>query len=234
MKQLISFIQEKLKIKLDTKINNYNYFPKNNNELKRIIKTLIKERGNEANLNDIDVSQITDMSKLFEDDPREFILCKFNGDISEWDVSNVENMGSTFYLSSFNGDISKWDVSNVDNTRFMFRRSLFNKNISNWNVSKVKDMQFMFNESKFNQDISKWDVSNVESMQYMFAGSVFNQDISDWDVSNVVNFESMFENTSYNKKLDKWNVKSARLGMKNMFKKCPLVRKPPIWYKKMY
>lgn len=40
-----------------------------------------------------------------------FYYSEFNGDISKWDVSNVENMNSMFEESSFNGDISKWDVS---------------------------------------------------------------------------------------------------------------------------
>jgi surface protein len=30
----------------------------------------------------------------------------FNGDISNWDVSNVTNMGGMFYKSMFTGDIS--------------------------------------------------------------------------------------------------------------------------------
>ena len=42
-----------------------------------------------------------------------FAYSKFNGSISEWDVSNVTHMNSMFYKSSFTGDISKWDVSNV-------------------------------------------------------------------------------------------------------------------------
>ena len=37
----------------------------------------------------------------------------FNGDISKWDVSNVESMNQMFYKSEFNGDISNWDVSKV-------------------------------------------------------------------------------------------------------------------------
>ena len=38
----------------------------------------------------------------------------FNGDISEWDTSNVNNMYEAFaYASAFNSDISKWDTSKV-------------------------------------------------------------------------------------------------------------------------
>ena len=37
----------------------------------------------------------------------------FNGNISEWDVSNVTDVSYMFFNSSFNQDISNWDVSNV-------------------------------------------------------------------------------------------------------------------------
>ena len=47
------------------------------------------------------------MSKLF-------IYSDFNGNISQWDVSNVNNMNSMFCgCIKFDKDISKWDVSNV-------------------------------------------------------------------------------------------------------------------------
>ena len=35
-----------------------------------------------------------------------FFMSKFNGDISQWDVSNVTNMHEMFHTSKFNGDIS--------------------------------------------------------------------------------------------------------------------------------
>ena len=59
----------------------------------------------------------------------------FNGDISKWNVSNVENMISMFAHSNFtgeNGDISNWDVSNVEDMRFMFIDSPLEKNTPKW------------------------------------------------------------------------------------------------------
>ena len=107
--------------------------------MKDIILKRIKDEGNEVDLNDIDVSEITDMSNLFE-------RTDFNGDVSNWDVSNVKNMYGMFYkCTNFNQDISSWDVSNVT------------------------DMEGMFYSCKnFNQDISNWDVSNVKSTLNMF------------------------------------------------------------------
>ena len=153
--------------------SNYNYHPKTTKELKDLIEKLIEERGIGADLNDVDVSQIKDMRKLFYGS-------KFSGDISNWDVSNVENMGGMFEGSKFNGDISKWDVSGVKDMRSMFYNSQFNGDISKWNVRKVEDMYGMFQYSQFNGDISNWNVSNVKDMEMIFQHSKFKGDISKW------------------------------------------------------
>ena len=77
------------------------------------------------------------------------------------------------------GHISNWDVSNVTNMGEMFRDAkTFNQDISNWDVSNVINMRWMFyNAYDFNQDISNWDVSNVTNMECIFYGSAFNKDI---------------------------------------------------------
>ena len=139
MKSLSQYIQEKLIIKKN-KSTNYKYFPESKDELKDIILKRIKDEGNEVDLNDIDVSKITDMSTLFKD-------TNFNGDISAWDVSNVKDMSFMFYgCKSFNQDIS------------------------NWNVSSAKYMMDMFDDCEsFNQDISGWDVSNVNFTKNTFS-----------------------------------------------------------------
>ena len=50
---------------------------KNKDHLKKLIKAAIKENGVNCNLNFIDVSQVTDMSRLFE-------KSTFNGDTDDW------------------------------------------------------------------------------------------------------------------------------------------------------
>jgi len=45
--------------------NKHKFFPKTKEELKKIIEQQIIKYGNDIDLNDIDVSQITDMSNLF-------------------------------------------------------------------------------------------------------------------------------------------------------------------------
>jgi len=65
----------KTKIKINEK-NIYKFFPKDKNELKKIIEQQIKKYGNNVNLNNIDVSNITDMYMLF-------YSSEFNGNISK-------------------------------------------------------------------------------------------------------------------------------------------------------
>ena len=121
-------ILERLHINKDTGNHHYNYHPKTKDELKELVNQLINERGKDTDLNDIDTSEITDMSYMFKQS-------YFNGDISNWDVSNVTDMESMFYESKFtgeNGDISKWDVSNVKDMSYMFDKSPLEKNPPKW------------------------------------------------------------------------------------------------------
>ena len=72
-------------------------------QLRTLIDDRVKEFGPNCDLNDLDVSHITSMNRLFYGSD-------FNGNISKWDVSNVVNMRGMFCESKFNGDISKWNV----------------------------------------------------------------------------------------------------------------------------
>ena len=45
---------------------------------------------------------------------------EFDGDINNWDVSNVKDMSWLFNDSEFNGDISNWKINKNCNTWFMF------------------------------------------------------------------------------------------------------------------
>ena len=94
MRKLEEFVNEKLKVsKIETK-----YKPKTKEELVDLIIKEIEANGPNCSLNHIDVSNITDMSYLFRGgDPNKYqmehsILSEFDGDISDWDVSNVKDM----------------------------------------------------------------------------------------------------------------------------------------------
>ena len=202
VKGLNNYITEKLQIGSNTKLgNNYNYCPKTRDELRDLVKKLIKERGNEANLNDIDVSKITNMHGMFYNS-------QFNGDISGWDVGNVTDMSCMFTDSKFNKDISKWDVSNVTDMSDMFSHSQFNGDIKDWDVSKVTNMCNMFYGCKtFNQNLDNWDVSNVTDMSWMFKDSKFNGNISKWNINKDANMMYIFDNSPLEKNPPKWYKK---------------------------
>ena len=103
-------------LKIGNNIRNFSTYscrPTNKDELKQIIEDRVFKEGPNCDLNDIDVSLITDMSEVFSES-------KFNGNISEWDVSNVVDMSDMFCESSFNGDISRWNVSKVEDMSGMF------------------------------------------------------------------------------------------------------------------
>lgn len=170
-----------------------------NYNITSIVEAEINRLGNNANLNHIDVSKVTNMDSLFSDSV-------FNGDISNWDVSNVETMRCMFLSSEFTGDISKWNVSKVVNMAYMFKDSIFNNDISKWDVSNVVNMDSMFAFSVFNNDISNWDVSKVENMKHMFYNSEFSYyDITNWDISSIKTMDHIFTESAFKQDITKWN-----------------------------
>lgn len=114
-----------------------------------------------SNLNDWDVSNVSNMSEMFLSSSG-----NQNLNISDWNTRSLTNATFAFSTCPFNGDISGWDTSNV------------------------ADMGWMFlNNSTFNQNISGWDMSNVDSVRSMFNGATaFNYSVGDWNVTNITNF----------------------------------------------
>ena len=211
-------------------IHRRGYKPKDEDNLKELLKRMIEKRGDEGDFNDIDTSDIKDMSSLFE--ANEYMntkfdqYCKkFNGDITGWDVSNVTDMCYMFLNAvSFNQPIGNWNVSKVNYMQGMFcEATSFNQTIDKWDVSNVEDMYNMFyNATSFNQPIGKWNVSKVTDMCGMFYyAESFNQPIGDWNISSVGNMQYMFHNaTSFNQDLSKWDLNGKKTI--NMFYDCPI------------
>ena len=209
MRSLITYINEGFKIG-KTKGKLYTYQPKDKNELKEILYDLLKEDTNTNlnDINDIDVSEITDMSRLFVG------LDPHNIDISEWDVSNVKDMSEMFRnCKNYNGNgLENWDVSNVENMSLMFAGCThFNDNLSKWDVSKCNNMRYMFYHcSNFEgKGLENWNVSKVTYMESMFDScKKFNCDLSKWNVKKVANMSSMFYECSNfeGKGLENWNI----------------------------
>lgn len=152
------YIVEKLKLNKDTgnKSVKYKYHPKDKNELIDLLLKLLKKRGSNADLNDIDVSKITDMNSLFYEVNR--VPAVENIDISSWDVSHVTNMNSMFYKCyNFNCDLSEWDVSNVIDMRHMFEfcRDFNIDYLNDWKLNEnAKIEDFIHGCTK--GDVPKW------------------------------------------------------------------------------
>lgn len=91
--------------------------PESKDELHSLIRQELRHQGPDADLNHIDVSEITDMSWLF--------CCLDVRDIKidSWNVSNVRTMESMFNgCDRFTGGgLYNWGTSNVTNMSYMFR-----------------------------------------------------------------------------------------------------------------
>jgi surface protein len=175
-------------------------------------------------LNDWDVSNVTNMSRLFSR------YSNFNEPLDNWNVSNVTHMSDMFNnCENFNQPLDSWNVSNVTHMSLMFYNcENFNQPLNSWNVSNVTDMSYMFsNCSNFNQPLDSWNVSNVTNMSSMFSDcSNFNQPLDSWNVSNVTDMSSMFKNClSFNQPLNNWNVSNVT-DMSYMFKNCLSFNQP--------
>lgn len=125
---------------------------------------------------------------------------EWNGDISNWDTSNVTRLEGTFagyggvtatnliYYNKFNGDISTkqvtiasgtalertynaWDVKNVT----LFAKTNITTNSNFW------DGGTFYKNQSFNQDIGNWQIntgSTVSVLGMFFEARAFNQDIN--------------------------------------------------------
>ena len=187
--------------------------PADEDELTDIILQRINDEGPDCDLNDIDLRNIKDMTELFSAYNKRRLNGKplgcgdFRGDISDWDVSGVENMDSMFNANKkFNGDISQWDVSNVRNMSHMFCESNFHGDIRDWNTESLVYMSGIFNSCPFNGNISKWNVENVRMMNRAFYQSSFSSNLNNWKPINLRSARAVFDNSPLHHNPPKWYI----------------------------
>ncbi len=218
----INSIEEKFYV-----VKEFNSLSEIQNEIKRAIDS--NEKDFEGDFNYIGLSKsITSLAGLFSNIKNYHInenfkeyASKFNGDISQWDTSNITNFLFLFAgAKNFNRELNNWNTSNVNQMSSVFyKASVFNQELSSWDTSNVTNMSGMFfDASRFNRDIGNWDVSNVDNMAYMFSGTwFFNYDLNKWDTSSLEYTNGMFFNADkFNGDISNWNT-SKVVDMSNMF-----------------
>ena len=201
-------------------------------------------------LENLDTSQVTDMSAMFNDceDLTSLDLSHFdtsrvtdmdwmfadcygltNLDFSHFDTSQVTDMSDMFRecvsLSSL--DLSHFDTSKVTNMAGMFVWCTFltDLDVSHFNTSQVTDMSAMFNDcsSLTELNFSHFDTSQVTDMGWMFADcdSLASLDVSHFNTSQVTNMHAIFLGCESLKSLDVSQWDTSRVTkMDMMFTDC--------------
>ena len=98
----------------------------------------------------------------YDTDKRADIITK-HGEMSEWDVSQVQSMYSLFLDKNGIPPLTKWDTSSVTDMESMFENSDFNEDIRHWDVRKVDNFNFMFKgNTDFAVDLTFWEIHASE------------------------------------------------------------------------
>ena len=190
---------------------------KNSSGLFRDLKKLKTIQG----LENLDTSQVTDMSHMFHncmeltsldvshfDTPQVtdmsnmFLSCVDLTylDVSHFDTSKVTSMWKMFAdcekLTSL--DLSHFDTSQVTNMEQMFSycKNLTSLDLSHFDTSQVTNMRAMFSDCQrlTSLDVSHFDTSKVTFMHFMFEDcwGLTNLDVSRLDTSQVTDMHEMF------------------------------------------
>ena len=162
------------------------------------------------NMNNLDTSNVTDMSVMFGGCSS---LTSIN--LTGLDTSNVINMKDMFMDCTLltNVDITGLNTSKVTRMYRMFMRcnNIQNLDLSNWDTSNVESMAMMFCDctSLTNLNLSGWNTAKVYGMMQMFDGctSLTDLDLSSFDTGIVENYSGMLSEVTANVYIgDKWNT----------------------------
>ena len=175
-------------------------------------------------LENLDTSQVTDMSQMFG-----ACVGLTNLDVSNFNTSQVTNMFGMFsYCENLPSlDFSHWDTSQVTNMSAMFSNcyGLTSLDLSSFDTSQVTDMSEMFDfcESLKSLDVSHFNTSKVTDMACMFRGfiNLTSLDVSHFDTSQVTNMSAMFASCEKLTSLDVSHFDTSQVtNMHAMFHYC--------------
>ena len=154
-------------------------------------------------------------------------------DISNWDISHVETLRSSFSLCRklTTLDVTKWNTSAVTTMYNLFQGCsglTTVGDLTDWDVSKVTTFYHLFHNCPkltFVGDLSNWNTSactEMTSMFYQCSGLTSIGDLSGWNTSACTNMGWMFyecRKITTLGNLDNWDV-SHVTNMKSMFYNC--------------
>lgn len=204
-------------------------------KLNKSAKLLFKALGTYAGkiemngIENLDTSEVTDMSYMFTDGSQYTDL-----DLSSFDTSNVTTMSGMFLNCSklTNLNLANFDTKNVVKFTNLFNgcSSIENINLSSFDTSNVKNMYAMFGncENLKNVNLKNFDTSKVTDMEAMFFNckSLSKIDLSNFNTSSVERLKRMFVNCGLLTELDLSNFKTENLlNVETMFSGCKLLKK---------
>lgn len=175
----------------------------------------------------IDTSNVTTLEGTFQ----QAVLFEGIG-IENWITSNVITLDNTFdgngLIMSFNGNVSDWDVSNVASMYQTFPYCYsFNRPL-NWDTSSCATMFQTFVECiNFNQDMPYFITNTTTNVtNFLSRCYAFNGQINTWDLSGITSggfggglWEFMSDCTSFNQSVAGLNPVNAG-GYHGAFQGC--------------
>lgn len=204
-------------------------------KLNKSAKLLFKALGTYAGkiemngIENLDTSEVTDMSYMFTDGSQYTDL-----DLSSFDTSNVTTMSGMFLNCSklTNLNLANFDTKNVVKFTNLFNgcSSIENINLSSFDTSNATKMYAMFGncENLKNVNLKNFDTSKVTDMEAMFFNckSLSKIDLSNFNTSSVERLKRMFVNCELLTELDLSNFKTENLlNVETMFSGCKLLKK---------
>ena len=180
-------------------------------------------------LKNIDLSsfytgKVTTMKGMFKD-----CLALTTIDLSSFNTENVTDMSQMFYycddLTSL--DLSHFNTQKVTDMTEMFYKcqALTDLDLRSFNTENVTSMYYMFFDCEVlsNLNVSSFNTKNVTDMTYMFAicKKLTSLDLSHFDTGKVTSMNGMFGDCKTLSYLDLSNFKTDKVeNMNSMFSGC--------------
>ena len=178
------------------------------------LKEMISNKDPE--IADVDVSEITNMSYLFEGSD---FGGSWSADLRGWDTSSVEDMNGMFARCS---ELTKVEFSNTEKVEYManmFKGCTSLREVSLPHTEKVEDMFFMFHDCTNLTKVELPHTENVVNMTGMFSGCTTLTKVEIPHTENVENMQSMFASCTSLKEVTLPHTKKVT-NMYSMFKDC--------------